>query len=266
MPTLFLITRLQFTANAVFLVSVEVLNNIGGRWQVKEMATYADTVIEERKESVVDISGDLQEFIKRVAAEVDESSTTVYTSPQIPLPKINVGDPAYVKAVKYWKRKVYKTKIADLSARDVERANFVFSIYDFEGNGTVDAVNLGDMLRALNLNPTLATIEKLGGTKKKNEKKLKVDEFLPIYSQVKKDKEQGNFDDFLEALKLYDKEENGTMMAAELAHTLLSLGERLSDVETDQVIADCLDKEDDEGFVPYELVIDFLQNPPKRSQ
>jgi len=47
-------------------------------------------------------------------------------------------------------------------------ANFVFSIYDFDGNGTVDAVNLGDMLRALNLNPTLATVEKLGGTKKKS--------------------------------------------------------------------------------------------------
>lgn len=46
-------------------------------------------------------------------------------------------------------------------------ANFVFSIYDFEGNGTVDAVNVGDMLRALNTNPTLATIEKVGGTKKK---------------------------------------------------------------------------------------------------
>nr|CAH7741485.1 unnamed protein product [Callosobruchus chinensis] len=142
--------------------------------------------------------------------------------------------------------------MADLSSRDVERANFVFSIYDFEGNGTVDAVNLGDMLRALNLNPTLATIEKVGGTKKKNEKKLKIDEFLPIFSQVKKDKEQGNFDDFLECLKLYDKEENGTMMAAELAHTLLSLGERLSDVETDEVLADCMGKEDDDGFIPYE--------------
>ena len=45
----------------------------------------------------------------------------------------------------------------------------MFSIYDFEGNGTVDAVNLGDMLRALNLNPPLATVEKLGGTKKKSE-------------------------------------------------------------------------------------------------
>ena len=142
--------------------------------------------------------------------------------------------------------------MADLSARDVERATFVFSIYDFEGNGTADAVNLGDMLRALNQNPTLALIEKLGGTKKKGEKKLKLDEFLPIFSQVKKEKEQGTFEDFLECLKLYDKEENGKMMAAELAHTLLSLGERLSDPETEEVLRDCMDKEDDDGFVPYE--------------
>lgn len=53
---------------------------------------------------------------------------------------------------------------------------------------------------------------------------MKLDEFLPIFSQVKKDKEQGTYEDFLECLKLYDKEEDGKMMAAELAHTLLSLG------------------------------------------
>lgn len=47
-------------------------------------------------------------------------------------------------------------------------ANFVFSIYDFDGSGSVDAVNLGDMLRALNLNPTLVSVEKVGGTKKKS--------------------------------------------------------------------------------------------------
>lgn len=128
----------------------------------------------------------------------------------------------------------------------------MFSIYDFEGNNTVDAVNLGDMLRALNQNPTLATIEKLGGTKKKGEKKMKVEEFLPIYSQVKKDKEQGTFDDFLECLKLYDKEENGKMMSAELAHTLLSLGERLTDAECEECLKDCMDPEDDDGFIPYE--------------
>lgn len=79
-----------------------------------------------------------------------------------------------------------------------------------------------------------------------------MEEFLPIFSQVKKEKEQGTFEDFLECLKLYDKEENGKMLAAELAHTLLSLGEKLSDAETEEVLADCMEKEDDDGFVPYE--------------
>lgn len=42
--------------------------------------------------------------------------------------------------------------------------------------------------------------------------------------KVKKEKEQGCYEDFLECLKLYDKEENGTMMLAELQHCLLALG------------------------------------------
>jgi len=44
---------------------------------------------------------------------------------------------------------------------------FAFSIYDFEGNETMDMFYLGDCLRALNLNPTCAQVEKMGGTKKK---------------------------------------------------------------------------------------------------
>lgn len=56
-------------------------------------------------------------------------------------------------------------------------ASFAYSIYDFDGSGKIDAFNLGDVLRALNSNPTLATIEKLGGTKKKGEKTLTVTTF-----------------------------------------------------------------------------------------
>lgn len=57
------------------------------------------------------------------------------------------------------------------------------------------------------------------------EKTLTVEEFLPIYSQTKKDKDQGVYEDFVECLKLYDKQEDGTMLGAELLHILLSLGE-----------------------------------------
>nr|XP_034179284.1 myosin light chain alkali isoform X1 [Osmia lignaria] len=141
--------------------------------------------------------------------------------------------------------------MADLSAREVEKVEFAFSIYDADGSNNIDCMDLGNVLRALNLNPTNATIEKLGGTKKRGEKLMKLDEFLPIYSQCKKDKEQGCYEDFLECLKLYDKQENGTMLAAELSHTLLALGERLEDAQVEEVLKDCMDAEDEDGFIPY---------------
>lgn len=142
--------------------------------------------------------------------------------------------------------------MADLSARDVEKVKFAFSIYDFEGNDTMDAFYMGECLRALNLNPTLAVLEKLGAAKKKKEKKYKLDEFLPIYAQVKKDKDAGSYEDFIEVLKLYDKENNGTIMFAELEHILLSLGERLEKNEVDTILKALCDPEDEDGFIPFE--------------
>merc|ERR1711872_1191141 len=125
----------------------------------------------------------------------------------------------------------------DLNGKDVERAKFAFDIYDFEGKSRMDMFYLGDCLRGLNLNPTLKMIDKLGGAKKKGEKFIKLEEFYPIYSDVKKSK---------------DKMENGTMMLGELEHILLSLGEKLEREEVDILIKECCDPEDDDGFIPYE--------------
>ncbi|XP_049530013.1 myosin light chain alkali isoform X2 [Anopheles darlingi] len=140
---------------------------------------------------------------------------------------------------------------SDLKDVEIEKAQFVFSVYDWEGSGAMDAIDLGNALRALNLNPTLDLIGKMGGTQKRGEKKIKFDEFLPIYSQVKKEKEQGCFEDFLECLKLYDKNEDGTMLLAELQHSLTALGEKLDENELDNVFKDCMDPEDDDGNIPY---------------
>ena len=89
----------------------------------------------------------------------------------------------------------------------------------------MDLFYLGDVLRGLNCSPTLAKIEALGGTKKKGEKFITLEEFYPIYSDMKKAlKDMGSFEDFVECCKLYDKQENGTMMLGELEHILLNLG------------------------------------------
>ncbi|UYV84993.1 Mlc1 [Cordylochernes scorpioides] len=119
-------------------------------------------------------------------------------------------------------------------------------------SGKIDASELGNLLRSLDLKPTCAMVERSGGTKKKGEKMLSLEEFLPIYSQIKKEKDVGTHEDFMEGLKVYDKAENGTMMAAELAHVLLSLGEKLGDLETEEVIKACAGQEDEDGFIKYE--------------
>ncbi|CAD7090403.1 unnamed protein product [Hermetia illucens] len=150
----------------------------------------------------------------------------------------------------------------DLSRREIESAEFVFDILGEAGEHAIDAVDLGDALRALNLNPTLALIEKMGGTKKRGEKKLKLDEFLPIFSQVKKEKEMGCYEDFLECLKLYDKNENGLMLLAELNHALLSLGEKLDDEQVEALFKDCVDPEDDEGYIPYAQFLQKMMTTP----
>jgi len=139
----------------------------------------------------------------------------------------------------------------DLSRSDIEKAEFAFSIYDNDGSGKIDAFDIGDLLRALNCNPTLALIEKMGGKKKRGEQLLTLEEFLPIFGQVKKEKEQGCYEDFLECLKLYDKNEDGTMLLAELNHTLLALGEHLADDQVAAVFKDCMGEEDEDGNIKY---------------
>jgi len=145
--------------------------------------------------------------------------------------------------------------MADLSSKEVEKAKLNFGIYDFDGSGKVDCKWLGDLLRSLDLRPTNAAVKKAGCTDKPGEKFVTFEEFLPIYSQVKKDKDVGAFEDLVEGLKVYDKLENGCMLGAELAHVLLFLGEKLTDPEVEEIMKACAGPEDEEGFIKYETFV-----------
>merc|ERR1712012_1231119 len=76
-----------------------------------------------------------------------------------------------------------------LKKKEIEAIDFALDVYDFKGDGKVDAFYAGDLMRACNLNPTLKTMES---------------------------KDQGGFHDFVEILKLYDKNNDDTMLGHEL--------------------------------------------------
>ena len=103
---------------------------------------------------------------------------------------------------------------------------FAFDVYDFKGDGKVDGFYIGDLLRACNLNPTLATIDQIGGQKDKGKKIMVIDDFYPVYKQAKDSKDTGGIHDFVEILKLYDKNEDNTILGNELFRLLTNLGKQ----------------------------------------
>merc|ERR1711913_14106 len=115
-----------------------------------------------------------------------------------------------------------------LKKKEIDAINFAFDVYDFKGDGKVDAFYVGDLVRACNLNPTLKTIKEIGGGVAKGEKFLTKPDVFPMYKACKDSKDQGGFHDFVEILKLYDKNADDTILEFELFKLLVNLGEKLT--------------------------------------
>merc|ERR1712110_893816 len=118
-----------------------------------------------------------------------------------------------------------------LKKKEIDAIDFAFDVYDFKGDGKVDAFYAGDLIRACNLNPTLKTIAEIGGTTEKGQKMITKAEVFPMYKACKDSKDQGGFHDFVEILKLYDKNDDNTMLSHELFRLLTNLGEKLTKEE-----------------------------------
>ena len=137
--------------------------------------------------------------------------------------------------------------------RDIESKD-AFLLFDKRGDSKIDSTQLGDVLRALGLNPTEAEIKKIvNEIDPHGTRRLTYEEFLPICRSQKQKKTQGTMEDFIEGLRVFDKDGNGTISSAELRHVLTSLGEKLSDEEVDSLLTGI---EDSQGQVNYE---DFVK-------
>merc|ERR1711988_1228616 len=143
-----------------------------------------------------------------------------------------------------------------LKKKEVDAIEFAFDVYDFKGDGKVDAFYAGDLIRACNLNPTLRTIEEVGGQSEKGKKSLTKAEVFPMYKACKDSKDQGGFHDFVEILKLYDKNNDNTMIGNELFRLLTNLGEKLTKEEAKGLMKELCEPEDEDGFMPF---IPFLE-------
>mmetsp|Transcript_145451 Transcript_145451/g.205953 ORF Transcript_145451/g.205953 Transcript_145451/m.205953 type:complete len:141 (+) Transcript_145451:32-454(+) len=111
-----------------------------------------------------------------------------------------------------------------------------FTLFDKKGDSKIAAKDIGTVLRSLGLNPTQSKVEtiitELGG----GESRISFEEFMPIYNDAKSSNPTGTQADFVEGLKVFDKDGGGQISASELRHVLTSLGEKLTDDEVDALL------------------------------
>ncbi|CAK9303516.1 unnamed protein product [Gordionus sp. m RMFG-2023] len=127
-----------------------------------------------------------------------------------------------------------------------------FLIFDRKGDDKIGTSDVGNLLRSLGLVPTEVAVKKVGGTDLASERRITFEEFLPMFEEASKIKDAGSYEDFIEIMKVYDKEGDGTILAAEIRHVLLALGERLKENEVDEILQG---KENSDGYIEYERKI-----------
>jgi calmodulin len=141
-----------------------------------------------------------------------------------------------------------------LTEEQIAEYKEAFSLFDKDGDGTIKTKELGTIMRSLQ-SPTEAELQDMINEVDTNGNgTIDFPEFLTIMARQMKytDSEE----EIREAFRVFDKDGNGFISAAELRHVMTILGEKLTDEEVDEMVREA--NIDSDGQVNYEEFVQMM--------
>ncbi|XP_078441983.1 calmodulin-1-like [Wolffia australiana] len=122
-----------------------------------------------------------------------------------------------------------------LSDEQISEFREAFCLFDKDGDGCITVDELATVIRSVGQDPTEEELQDMirevdvngNGT-------IEFGEFLSL--MARKMKETDAEEELKEAFKVFDKDQNGFISASELRNVMISLGEKMTDEEVEQMI------------------------------
>ncbi|KAG0539834.1 hypothetical protein BDA96_03G356100 [Sorghum bicolor] len=135
-----------------------------------------------------------------------------------------------------------------LSEDQIAEFKEAFSLFDKDDDGCITTKELGTVMRSLGQNPTEAELQDMiAEVDSNNSGTIDLQEFLGLMARKMKDTESE--EELREAFRVFDKDQDGFISAAELRHVMTNLGEKLSNEEVGEMIREA--DADGDGDINY---------------
>ncbi|CAG8739483.1 22704_t:CDS:2, partial [Dentiscutata erythropus] len=146
----------------------------------------------------------------------------------------------------------------DVQLSEEQLAEFkeAFELFDKDHDGSITVRDLGSVMKSLGYTPTDVELQDMinevdldhNGT-------IDINEFLNMMNRKMKDTDAE--EELKEAFKVFDKDSNGLISAAELKSVMSSIGEKLTDEEIDEMIHEA--DVDGDGQINYEEFVKMMK-------
>merc|ERR1712217_957537 len=130
-----------------------------------------------------------------------------------------------------------------------------FHLFDADQDGKLSLKELGTMLNALGQNPTEKEVGSMMQDVEPDENGcIDFPDFLSLMARKMKDCDTE--EELIEAFKVFDRDGDGFISAGELRYSMTNLGEKLADIEVDEMIREA--DLDNDGQINYDEFVKMM--------